>query len=95
MLLYYAIHISVLIVRVPVRHGFQGSWLRHLFPCCAMTTSIQRAAQGEDESSEFVASERVNRMDGTVTLLYEILDSVDEVFHVSNSLLVVDEPACD
>jgi len=60
-----------------------------------MTTSIQRAAQGEDESSEFVASERVNRMDGTVTLLYEILDSVDEVFHVSNSLLVVDEPACD
>ena len=38
----------------------KGSWLRHLFPCCAMGTSIQRAARGGDGSSESVAAERVN-----------------------------------
>jgi len=60
-----------------------------------MGTSIQRAARGEDKSSVSVLAERVNRMDVTIALLYEMLHAVDDVFHVDNSLLVVDEPACD
>jgi len=78
---------------VRARHGFKASDVHG-------SDTYLRAAQptlrlGDGETSVPVATERVNRMDGTIVLLCEMPDAVDKVFPADNSLLIVTRTGCD
>jgi len=72
------------------RHGFKASDVQGSDTCLPAGQPL-----GDGETSVPVATERVNRMDGTIALvLCEMPDVVDKVFPADNSLLIVTRTGC-